>query len=244
MLPQMERETQQIHRQSSQIKTDSNREALAMLAVLQPHIAIASQPGLAPIIKRMMDVMVALVLLIVLAPLLIGLAIAIKLNSSGPVLFTQNRVGKGGRIFRVYKFRSMITNSEALKLMLEAFNDKDGPIFKMHADPRITDIGRFMRRHSLDELPQLYNVLTGDMSLVGPRPPLPSEVVRYEPWQLRRLAVKPGLTCTWQTSGRSKLSFEEWMRMDLDYIDSWTIGLDIKLLLKTIKVVINADGAY
>jgi lipopolysaccharide/colanic/teichoic acid biosynthesis glycosyltransferase len=138
----------------------------------------------------------------------------------------------------------MIIDAEDLKNTLQNLNEKDGPIFKMVADPRITSVGKFMRRHSLDELPQLFNVLFNDMSLVGPRPPLPEEVINYEPWHLKRLAVKPGLTCTWQISGRSNLSFEEWMRLDVAYIDNWSIGLDLKLIWKTIGVVLNADGAY
>jgi lipopolysaccharide/colanic/teichoic acid biosynthesis glycosyltransferase len=175
---------------------------------------------------------------------MMALVIAIKFNSAGPVLFVQRRVGKGGKIFKLYKFRSMIIDAEDLKTTLQNLNEKDGPIFKMVADPRITTVGKFMRRHSLDELPQLFNVLFNDMSLVGPRPPLPEEVLNYEPWHLKRLAVKPGLTCTWQISGRSNLSFEEWMRLDVAYIDNWSIGLDLKLIWKTIRVVLNADGAY
>ncbi len=194
--------------------------------------------------KRMLDVLLAAVALICLSPLLLLITIAIKTTSRGPIFFTQTRVGLGGRTFKLYKFRSMVVNADSLKDSLEKQNEKDGPIFKMKHDPRITPVGRFIRKYSLDELPQLINILKNDMSLVGPRPPVPREVVQYKEWQLRRLSVQPGLTCIWQTSGRSKLTFDEWMRMDLQYIDDWNLRLDFKLIVKTVKVVITADGAY
>lgn len=219
-------------------------DKLEKIVALQPYVTVASRPGTGAWMKRSVDIVLGSAILLLVLPVMMALVIAIKLNSAGPVLFVQHRVGKGGKIFRLYKFRSMIIDAEDLKTTLQTLNEKDGPIFKMVADPRITTVGKFMRRHSLDELPQLFNVLFNDMSLVGPRPPLPEEVLNYEPWHLKRLAVKPGLTCTWQISGRSNLSFEEWMRLDVAYIDNWSIGLDLKLIWKTIGVVLNADGAY
>jgi lipopolysaccharide/colanic/teichoic acid biosynthesis glycosyltransferase len=170
--------------------------------------------------------------------------VGIKATSQGPVFFAQTRVGKGGKTFKLFKFRTMVVNAEELKLQLLSQNETDGPVFKMQRDPRVTVLGRLLRRYSLDELPQLLNILQGDMSVVGPRPPVPKEVEQYEPWQRRRLSVTPGLTCIWQTSGRSNIGFEEWMRMDLAYIDQWSLSLDVKLILKTFKVVVQADGAY
>jgi lipopolysaccharide/colanic/teichoic acid biosynthesis glycosyltransferase len=219
-------------------------DKLEKIVALQPYVGVASRPGTGAWMKRSIDIILGSAILLLVLPVMMALVIAIKFNSAGPVLFVQRRVGKGGKIFKLYKFRSMIIDAEDLKTTLQNLNEKDGPIFKMVADPRITTVGKFMRSHSLDELPQLFNVLFNDMSLVGPRPPLPEEVLNYEPWHLKRLAVKPGLTCTWQISGRSNLSFEEWMRLDVAYIDNWSIGLDLKLIWKTIRVVLNADGAY
>ena len=227
-------------------KTSDTASCLELdsLSMLRPHIDVVLRPMLPAMIKRLMDLTAALTLLILAAPLLLGIALAIKLTSKGPVLFSQTRVGRGGLPFQIYKFRSMVSNAEALMSDLLQQNEKDGPIFKMRADPRVTMIGRWLRRYSLDELPQLFNIVRNDMSLVGPRPPIPSEVLKYEPWQLRRLSVTPGLTCIWQTSGRSHVSFAEWMHMDLNYIDQWSLGLDTMLLLKTVKTVVTADGAY
>ena len=227
-----------------QRSTSASPDKMERIVSLQPYVSVARRPGLGTWMKRAVDVSLGSAILLLVLPVMMALVVAIKFNSAGPVLFVQRRVGKGGKIFRLYKFRSMILDAEDLKATLQTFNDKDGPIFKMVADPRITSVGKFMRRHSLDELPQLFNVLLNDMSLVGPRPPLPEEVVNYEPWHLKRLAVKPGLTCTWQISGRSNLSFDEWMRLDVAYIENWSIGLDLKLIWKTISVVLNADGAY
>ena len=217
---------------------------LESLTSLMQYIEVVQRPLLPSLVKRLMDLAVAMTMLILAAPLMILIAIAIKLSSRGPVLFCQTRIGRGGLPFKIYKFRSMLYNAEDLKASLEQHNETDGPIFKMRADPRITVIGRWLRRYSLDELPQLFNIVLNDMSLVGPRPPVPKEVVKYAPWQLRRLSVTPGLTCIWQTSGRSHVSFEEWMRMDLSYIDQWSLGLDIMLLIKTVKTVALAEGAY
>jgi len=194
-------------------------------------------------IKRVMDVIISLLLLLLLSPVFLFTAIAIKLESKGPILFCQTRSGLNGRKFTLYKFRSMIVGAEMKKKYLEKMNEMDGPVFKIKHDPRITTVGRFIRKFSIDELPQLFNVLKGDMSIVGPRPPLPIEVEMYELWQRRRLSLKPGLTCIWQVSGRNNINFERWMEMDLEYIDNWSIWLDIKILLKTFFVVLFGYGA-
>lgn len=193
--------------------------------------------------KRIMDASVSLALLMVLLPLIISVAIIIKLTSPGPVLFIQNRVGMNQRQFRLYKFRSMVADAEMRREEIAHLNERDGPVFKITNDPRITWIGRFIRRTSIDELPQLLNVLSGEMSLVGPRPPLPEEVKRYD-WLFRkRLSVKPGITCIWQISGRNEISFDQWMRMDHEYIENWSVWLDLKILLKTIPAVLLSRGA-
>jgi lipopolysaccharide/colanic/teichoic acid biosynthesis glycosyltransferase len=159
------------------------------------------------------------------------------------VLFRQQRTGLYGRAFSMLKFRSMVVDAEKLKELLMAKNEQTGPVFKMKNDPRITAIGRFIRKYSIDELPQLVNVLRGDMSIVGPRPPLPTEVLRYEAWQRRRLSVRPGLTCVWQVSGRNQISFEQWMLLDMQYIDHWSLVQDMQLILKTAPVVLTGRGA-
>jgi len=193
--------------------------------------------------KRVIDVVLSLAMLVVLSPLLILLALAIKLTSRGPIFFKQQRCGLNGRTFTLYKFRSMFVNAEIKKRELEKSNEMDGPVFKMKRDPRITGIGRVLRKLSLDELPQLVNVLKGDMSFVGPRPPLAIEVELYKLWQRRRLSLKPGLTCIWQVSGRNKIGFEKWMEMDLEYIDNWSLWLDFKIMVKTVFVVMFGYGA-
>lgn len=195
------------------------------------------------LIKRVADVVAAAVLLVLLSPLLLLLAVLIKLTSAGPVLYRQQRCGLGGRRFTLYKFRSMVADADLHREELEALNEADGPVFKIWNDPRCTRIGRWMRRFSLDELPQLWNVLKGDMSFVGPRPPLPQEVEKYERWQRRRLRMRPGLTCLWALEGRSQLSFARWMKLDLDYIDTWSLWLDLKIFLKTIPRVLLGRGA-
>jgi exopolysaccharide biosynthesis polyprenyl glycosylphosphotransferase len=196
------------------------------------------------ICKRLIDVAGALAGLLVLGPLvMLPAAIVIRLTSPGPILFRQRRSGVHGRLFTMYKFRSMVDNAEMLRVELETFNEMSGPVFKMQQDPRVTPIGRFMRKTSVDELPQLWNVLTGDMSLVGPRPPIPSEVSQYDPWHRRRLSMKPGLTCLWQISGRNAIGFDQWMKLDLQYIDHWSLWLDIKILMRTIPVVLSGFGA-
>jgi exopolysaccharide biosynthesis polyprenyl glycosylphosphotransferase len=194
-------------------------------------------------IKRAFDIVASGLALVVLSPLMIGVALAIKLTSRGPVLFRQERVGYHGRAFNMLKFRSMVVNAEELKKKLLAQNEQSGPVFKMQRDPRITAVGRWIRKFSVDELPQLINVLRGEMTIVGPRPPVPSEVAQYEAWQRRRFSVRPGLTCVWQVSGRNQISFEEWMYLDMQYIDHWSLAQDFALILKTVPVVITGRGA-
>lgn len=199
-----------------------------------------------PLFKRLLDLTVVLPALVLLAVPLLFVALVIKLYDRGPVLFWQQRVGLHGRTFLFPKFRSMCVNAEAVRADLQAKNEhgRDGITFKMKGDPRITPIGRFIRRTSIDELPQLWCVLSGEMSLVGPRPPLPSEVSRYTMVERQRLSVVPGLTCIWQVSGRSEIPFQEQVRMDIDYIQKRSMGEDVKLLAKTLPAVIRGRGAY
>jgi len=194
-------------------------------------------------VKRILDIVASLVALILLSPIFLITAVIIKLSDGGPVLFGQERSGLFGRTFKMWKFRSMVINAEALKEKLESQNEMGGPVFKIKKDPRITRFGRFIRKSSIDELPQIWNVLKGDMSLVGPRPPIPSEVEKYERWQMRRLSMRPGITCIWQVSGRNNIDFDSWMKLDLQYIDNWTLFLDVKLILKTVPVVLLRKGA-
>ncbi len=193
--------------------------------------------------KRFLDIVVSAAALALLSPLLVAVVVLVKLTSRGPVLFRQQRVGRHGRMFDMLKFRSMVANAEQLRGKLAADNEQSGPVFKIKHDPRITSVGRFMRKHSIDELPQIVNVLRGDMSIVGPRPAIPSEVARYEAWQLRRLSVRPGLTCVWQVSGRNEIGFLDWMRLDMLYIDGWSFAGDLGLILRTIPVVLTGRGA-
>ena len=195
------------------------------------------------LVKRVTDIVLSLGLILIWSPIMLLTALLIKFTSPGPVLFLQERCGLNGRLFTMYKFRSMVDNAEQLRFELEALNEMDGPVFKSSSDPRITPIGRIIRRFSIDESPQFFNVLRGDMSLVGPRPPLPQEVSQYERWQKRRLSMKPGITCLWQISGRNEVGFEDWMKLDLSYIDNWSLLLDLKILLKTVPVVMLGTGA-
>ncbi len=194
--------------------------------------------------KRALDVALGSVALAAATPVIALAAAAIKLDSRGPVFHRAVRVGRNGRKFTFLKLRSMQVGAEELRGLLLHLNQSEGPAFKLHNDPRVTRVGRWLRKLSLDELPQLFHVLQGHMSLVGPRPPFPEEVERYEPWMLRRLSVRPGLTCLWQIRGRSDLSFEEWMRLDLEYVDRLSFGLDLKILALTIPAVLSARGAY
>lgn len=193
--------------------------------------------------KRILDIAVSILGLILLSPLLLIVCIFIKLDSKGPIIFSQKRVGLNGREFKMYKFRSMVVNAEELKGKLEKQNQMSGPMFKMKEDPRITKVGKFIRKTSIDELPQLINVLKGDMSLVGPRPSLPNEVAKFEPWMLKRLEVKPGLTCYWQVSGRNNIDFIEWMKLDLKYVKDRSFLLDSKLIFKTFFVLFGDKNA-
>lgn len=194
--------------------------------------------------KRILDVIGAGVGLLLVAPLMLVIAVAIKLDSPGPVLFRHMRLSRNGEPFEMLKFRSMYQGAVTRQASLVGDNDISGPVFKIRADPRITRLGKFIRKYSIDELPQLWHVLVGDMSLIGPRPPVPEEVARYEPWQRERLAVKPGLTCIWQVSGRSDIPFDEWVRMDIEYVRNRNIWLDLRLLLQTIPAVFTGRGAY
>jgi exopolysaccharide biosynthesis polyprenyl glycosylphosphotransferase len=194
--------------------------------------------------KRALDITVAAALLVLAAPLMLLIALAIKLDSPGPVIFRQRRVGKDGRLFTFYKFRGMVADAEARLHEVAHLNEVNGPIFKSRRDPRVTRVGRVLRRTSLDELPQLWNVLRGDMSLVGPRPPLPTEVAQYEPWQRDRLLAPGGITGLWQVSGRNLLGFEDMVRLDLEYITRWSLWLDLVILARTVLVVFTARGAY
>lgn len=195
------------------------------------------------IIKTMADVYFSITAVILLSPLFLLIALLIKLESKGPVFFKQERIGLRGRKFKLYKFRTMVADAEKLLERLKERNEMDGPTFKMKDDPRITKLGKFLRKTGLDEFPQLFNVISGEMSLIGPRPPLESEVKQYKRWQLRRLSVKPGITCTWQIiANRNDVKFEKWMLLDLSYIDNWTLKKDAMLLLKTIRSMFNASG--
>jgi len=194
-------------------------------------------------IKRLIDLVIATAAVVVLSPVYVFIALLIIFTSKGPVFFKQIRVGLRGRKFWLYKYRTMVENAEDLKDDLKVHNEMDGPSFKMTDDPRITKVGRFFRKTGLDEFPQFFNVLLGDMSIVGPRPSVPEEVKEYERWQLRRLSMKPGITCTWQISeNRNDVSFEDWMRMDMEYIDNWSLKLDFVIILKTIRAILRADG--
>jgi exopolysaccharide biosynthesis polyprenyl glycosylphosphotransferase len=193
--------------------------------------------------KRVFDILASGAALVALTPLFLATALAIKATSRGPVLFKQERSGLHGRKFSMLKFRSMVANAEELRAILAAQNEQSGPVFKMKLDPRVTRVGRFIRKYSIDELPQLVNVFLGDMSVVGPRPPLPAEVMKYEGWQFRRLSVRPGLTCVWQVSGRNEISFNEWMLLDMRYIDHWSLFGDFDLIWRTIPVVLLGRGA-
>ncbi len=194
------------------------------------------------VIKGLFDRVAAAVALVVLSPLFACFAVIIKATSAGPVFFMQRRCGLNGREFTLYKFRTMVANAEQLREQLLDENEMDGPVFKITDDPRVTRIGSLLRKTSLDELPQLINIVKGEMSFVGPRPPLPDEVKEYAVWQRRRLSMKPGLTCIWQVSGRNDISFEQWMNMDLEYIDKWSFISDIKLILRTVPAVVLGTG--
>lgn len=194
-------------------------------------------------LKRTEDIVGSLFGIAALSPVLIATAIAIRVDSKGPSIFSQERVGQDGRIFKMYKFRSMVPNAENMLSNLKDKNEMDGPMFKMTSDPRVTRVGRFIRRTSIDELPQLFNVLAGNMSLVGPRPNLPDEVAEFGDYQKQKLIAKPGLTCYWQVMGRNSIGFKEWMQLDLKYLEDRSFFVDIMLILKTIKVLFGDKNA-
>ena len=195
-------------------------------------------------IKRLIDIICSFVGILVLSPLFIIIAIIVKFTSKGPVFFSQKRVGRNGKEFDMYKFRSMVVNAEELKEKLAAQNEMSGPMFKMKDDPRVTKVGKFIRKTSIDELPQLWNILKGDMSLVGPRPSLPKEVAQFDEWMYKRLEVKPGLTCYWQVSGRNNIDFEDWMKLDVKYVEERNLWIDIKLIFKTVGVLFGDKNAH
>jgi exopolysaccharide biosynthesis polyprenyl glycosylphosphotransferase len=196
------------------------------------------------LVKRVLDFTLAVLGLLLSAPLWLLVALAIKLESPGPAVFTQRRVGEKGRLFEIHKFRSMRKGAEEQQAELRARNEASGPLFKIKDDPRLTRLGPFLRRYSLDEIPQLWNVVRGEMSIVGPRPGLPSEVAQYQPWHRQRLEVPPGITGLWQVSGRSDLTFDEMCLLDIYYIENWSLRLDLSIMLRTIPRVLFAQGAY
>lgn len=217
------------------LKTMNNSDQVNLVDVPSNNISI--------FLKNIGDIYFSMLALILLSPVFLLLGLLIRIDSRGPIFFLQERIGLRGRKFKVYKFRTMVVDAEKLLAKLKAENEADGPVFKMKHDPRITRIGRFLRKTGLDELPQLINVFNGEMSLIGPRPPLEHEVKEYKRWQLRRLSVKPGITCTWQVvPDRHNVSFEEWMKLDMGYIDNWNIFKDVKLFVKTIRTFITAGG--
>ena len=234
----------------ARVIADLYRSAAARLVVEEldglPIVTFAVGPGVGwqMLCKEVLDRVGALVLLLLSAPLMLAVAAAIRFDSDGPVLFVQERVGLRKRRFRLYKFRTMIADAEARRGELEALNELPSPVFKIRADPRVTRVGFWLRRFSIDELPQLWNVLIGEMSFIGPRPPLSTEVAQYEDWQRRRLSMKPGISGLWQVAGRGRnLAFSEWVKLDLEYIDNWSLGLDLRILLWTVPVVLLGKGA-
>jgi lipopolysaccharide/colanic/teichoic acid biosynthesis glycosyltransferase len=207
---------------------------------MKPYFRMVDSPTRrsAIVLKNLGDLYLSAIALMILSPFFLLIAIIIKLDSKGPIFYVQERIGLRGRKFNMLKFRTMVKNAESVQHILEKHNEADGPAFKIKNDPRVTRFGRILRRTELDELPQLINVFRGEMSLIGPRPPLAKEVIRYERWQLRRLSVKPGITCTWQVlENRNEIPFEKWMQLDLHYIDNWTIWDDIKLFFRTLSTV-------
>lgn len=210
-----------------------------------PLITFSTTPDhpLQLLLKRVFDIAASSLLLVLLSPLMVVVGLLVKLTSRGPAIYRQVRCGLYGRKFTLYKFRSMQEGAEDVLWEIKHLNEMDGPVFKMRNDPRVTPLGRLLRKSSIDELPQLWNVLKGEMSLVGPRAPLPEEVREYTPWQRRRLSVKPGITCLWQVAGRNEIDFHEWMKLDLQYIDNWSLLLDLKILLRTFPVVLLGKGA-
>ncbi len=216
-----------------------NLDGIPMIGVAEPELA-----GWERVVKRAMDLVGAFLVLVLGSPVMAAVALAVRLDSPGPAIFRQERVGRNGKTFTCFKFRTMVQNAEAQLDALRDRNEADGPLFKMRDDPRCTRVGKFLRHLSLDELPQFWNVLRGEMSLVGPRPAIPSEVAQYEAWQRRRLEVAPGISGMWQVSGRSNVGFEEMVLLDIYYIENWSPLLDVRIMLKTVPVVLFGKGAY
>jgi len=220
------------------------RADLAELPVGVPFPAAPSRPGWFAVTKRAIDIVLGLAILIVAAPVILAAMLGIVLVARGNPVYRQERVGLGGRCFRMWKLRTMVRDAHQMLPELRKYNEVDGPVFKMRDDPRLHALGSLLRRTSIDELPNFVNVLLGDMAIVGPRPPLPEEVAHYDAYALRRLVVKPGVTCLWQISGRSHLSFEEWMALDNAYIDAWSPWYDLAIVAKTIPAVLRGVGAH
>lgn len=232
-----------VFRMQSQLLNSVKMQSTLSFLNQMPFLTFRNTPDnyLALKMKSFIDYSISLLILIISSPFLLIISILIKLDG-GPVFFQQKRMGLNGRKFYCYKFRTMVVDAEKIRETLLDQNEQDGPVFKIKNDPRVTPIGRFLRKTSLDELPQFINVLRGEMSIVGPRPPIPAEVKQYKRWQTRRLSMKPGITCIWQVSGRNNIPFEQWMKLDMQYIDNWSLKLDIIILLKTVKVVISGNG--
>lgn len=232
-----------VFRMQSQLLSCVKMQSTLSFLNQMPFLTFRNTPDnyLALKVKAFLDYTISLFVIILLAPLLLVIAILIK-QDGGPVFFYQKRMGLHGRRFDCIKFRTMVVDAEKIQASLMSKNEQEGPVFKIKNDPRVTKIGRFLRKTSLDELPQLFNVLGGNMSIVGPRPPIPSEVKQYKRWQTRRLSMKPGITCIWQVSGRNNIPFEQWMKLDMQYIDNWSLKLDLIILIKTIRVVFSGNG--
>ncbi len=218
--------------------------AQASRARLSENSPLTNGPRWRLAVKRLVDIVGSLSLIVLLSPVMAAAAAAVRLTSRGPVLFSQKRVGRNGTEFEMLKFRSMSLDAEERLADVYSLNEQTGPVFKFKNDPRVTRVGRLLRRSSIDELPQLFHVLAGTMSLVGPRPALPAEVEYYTHYARQRLLAKPGLTCIWQVNGRSTVDFDRWVEMDLDYIEQWSLGMDLRLLSATVPAVLSGDGAY
>jgi exopolysaccharide biosynthesis polyprenyl glycosylphosphotransferase len=232
-----------VFRMQSQLLNCVKMQSTLSFLNQMPFLTFRNTPDnyLALKMKSFIDYGLSLFVLIALTPILFIISILI-IKDGGPILFKQKRMGLNGRKFYCYKFRTMVVDAEKIRETLLDQNEQDGPVFKIKNDPRVTPIGRFLRKTSLDELPQFLNVLKGEMSIVGPRPPIPSEVKQYKRWQTRRLSMKPGITCIWQVSGRNNIPFEQWMKLDMQYIDNWSLKLDLTILLKTVRVVLSGNG--
>jgi len=232
-----------VFRMQSQLLSSVRLQSTMSFLNQMPFLTFRNTPDnyLALKLKLFIDFIFSLSVIILLSPVMLLIALLIK-TDGGPIFYLQKRMGLNGRSFLCYKLRTMVVNAEKMQESLLSKNEQEGPVFKIKNDPRVTKIGRFLRKTSLDELPQFINVLKGDMAIVGPRPPIPSEVKQYKRWQSRRLSMKPGITCIWQVSGRNNIPFEQWMKLDMQYIDTWSLKLDLIILLKTIKVVFTGDG--